>query len=120
MPPRFKSRRTDILQTRASQAVGGPTNSDKTIATRSATLIEVWVNVFDVGVAGVLDVFYDILPDGVTQVEQLSSTGITTTGLTKVGVLSVGDKDAIGLAGRARWTVAVNAVEFEIFALVRE
>ncbi len=116
----FRSRRQQILEPRASKGVGGPTNSVNTIATRSATVVEVWVNVFDVGAAGVLDVFYDILPDGTNAIEQLSATGITTTGLAKVGVLSVGEKDAIGKAGRARFTVTTNAVEFEIFALVRE
>lgn len=114
------SARFQEIEPQASQAVGGPTNSSKTIATRSATHVEVWVDVIDVGAAGVLDVFYDISPDGAKFIEELSATGIVATGLVKVGVLVRSDKDSVGLAGRARFTVTTNAVEFKIFALVTE
>ena len=120
MNGRGKSRRKQEIEPLSLHVPAAIANSAKTIATRSATLVEVWANVTVITATGELDVFYDIAPDGTTFVEELSSTGITTTGMKKIGVLSVEDKDAIGLAGRSRFEVKNDDVTFEIFALVRE
>lgn len=115
-----KSSRLQEIEPKASQIVAAKKPSSKTIAMRSATLVEFWVDVTDVNTNGELDVFIEILPDGSTPVEELSSTGITTVGMQKLGVLSRNDKDALGLAARAQFQVKVDTVEFRIFALVRE